>query len=108
MMIQINRAGRPPFPSFTGMPIVGPSHVPVAPVPSPWGDNAPHELSPGEIGRIVDAFTVTAEVEKGFVVIEDSPGRRRQEGCEPMVIAMGSVRMRRYTGNCRERSPRSV
>lgn len=60
MVIQINHAGRQTLPAVTGMPIVGPSPVPVTGTPSPSGDNVPRELSSSEIRQIVDAFSAAA------------------------------------------------
>lgn len=59
IVIQINHAGRQTLPSVTGMPIVGPSPVPVT-TPSPSGDNVPHELSLDEIQQIIAAFSAAA------------------------------------------------
>jgi 2,4-dienoyl-CoA reductase-like NADH-dependent reductase (Old Yellow Enzyme family)/thioredoxin reductase len=60
MVIQISHAGRQTLSSVTGMPIVGPSPIPVPTTPAPPGGNVPHELSVGEIQQIVEAFSAAA------------------------------------------------
>ena len=60
MVIQINHAGRQTLSSVTGMPIVGPSPIPVPSASAPSGDNIPRELSLSEIQQITEAFSTAA------------------------------------------------
>jgi len=60
MVIQINHAGRQTLSSVTGMPIVGPSPIPVPSASAPSADHVPHELSLDEIQQITEAFSIAA------------------------------------------------
>jgi 2,4-dienoyl-CoA reductase-like NADH-dependent reductase (Old Yellow Enzyme family)/thioredoxin reductase len=60
MVIQINHAGRQTLSSVTGMPIVGPSPIPVPSTPAPSAANVPHELSLAEIQQVIEAFCAAA------------------------------------------------
>jgi 2,4-dienoyl-CoA reductase-like NADH-dependent reductase (Old Yellow Enzyme family)/thioredoxin reductase len=60
MVVQVNHAGRQTLSSVTGMPIVGPSPIPMPSTSAPSAANVPHELSMAEIQQIVEAFSAAA------------------------------------------------